>query len=278
MNTEPPEGDDLHRMLVSMKQNVLERATPRPKRRGRRAGIAIGIVGVLLLGAAGGGVALGLIPTSLTADPAPTATTTPEPTQTETPSGAPVIGRPTPTPTPTPTSTRPPYSLSDPGTWTISGDEVGPIALGGQDAVETDDLAGVFTADTGCLNPNVTFWVPVDPASPWLTVVRADDGTVQSIQIGNGAQNEGQRGPTTVQGIGVGSTLAEVRAAFPDARYTEPGNDTDAVPSDSPYGGWTTTINGVYVSFRVPPVNEEQRVDGVWVSTTDQDPPTEFCG
>ncbi|WFR67037.1 hypothetical protein P9139_21205 [Curtobacterium flaccumfaciens] len=87
-------------MLVSMKQNVLERATPRPKRRGRRAGIAIGIVGVLMLGAAGGGVALGLIPTSLTADPAPTATTTPEPTQTETPSGAPVIGRPTPTPPP----------------------------------------------------------------------------------------------------------------------------------------------------------------------------------
>ncbi len=122
MNTEPPVGDELQRMLVSMKQHVLERAESRPRRR-RLTGIAIGVVSVLLLGAAGGGVALGLIPTSLTAEPTPTATSTPEQTASETPSGAPVIGRPTPRPTPTstPTSTRAPYSVADPSTWTISG-------------------------------------------------------------------------------------------------------------------------------------------------------------
>ncbi len=59
MNTEPPEGDDLQRMLVAMKRNVLDHATPRPNgaeadpgrdRRGRaaRAGTATGAVALSL--------------------------------------------------------------------------------------------------------------------------------------------------------------------------------------------------------------------------------------
>ncbi|ROS58744.1 hypothetical protein EDF42_3541 [Curtobacterium sp. PhB172] len=277
MNTEPPEGDDLQRMLVSMKQNVLERATPRPKRHGRRVGIAIGVVGVLLLGAAGGGVALGLIPTSITAEPTPTASPSTEPTQTETPSGAPVVGQPTPTSTPsaTPTSTRAPYSLSDPDTWTISGSEVGPIALGGEYTAETDDLDGVYTASDGCLNPNVVFWYADDRNNPALTVVKADDGTIASVMVG--MNSDEVAGPTTAAGLGTGSTLTELRAAYPDLHYTEPGNDA-AQPSDSPYGGWTTTVNGVFVSFRFPSVGSGERANSVWVSTVDQSPPTEFCG
>ena len=96
MNTEPPEGDDLQRMLVSMKQHVLERATPRPKRRHFRPGIALGVVGLLAVGTATGAVALSLSQQDRPVA-APTQTHQPESTPTRsTPSSAPITATPTP--------------------------------------------------------------------------------------------------------------------------------------------------------------------------------------
>jgi hypothetical protein len=106
MNTEPPQGDDLQRMLVSMKQNVLERATPHPKRRRGRSGVVVGVVALLALGTATGAVALTL--SQQDADPvaAPTQTQQPEPSPSATtPSSAPITGAPIPKPTPTPRNT-----------------------------------------------------------------------------------------------------------------------------------------------------------------------------
>jgi hypothetical protein len=106
MNTEPPEGDELQRMLVSMKRNVLERAMPRPKRRRVRPGIAIGVVGLLAIGTATGAVALSL---SQQDDPvaAPVQTQEPEPAPSATtPTSAPITTTPRPRPaTPEPTAT-----------------------------------------------------------------------------------------------------------------------------------------------------------------------------
>jgi len=105
MNTEPPEGDDLQRMLVSMKQNVLERATPRPKRRRFRPGIALGVIGLLAIGTATGAVALSLSQQE-TPVAAPTTSRVPEPAPSATtPTSAPITQRPTPRPTPTPVNT-----------------------------------------------------------------------------------------------------------------------------------------------------------------------------
>ncbi len=102
MNTEPPEGDELQRMLVAMKQHVLERATPRPARRRGRPGIVVGVVALLALGTATGAVALTLSqqdrPTA-----APAQTQQPEPTPSATtPGSAPITGRPTARPTAAP--------------------------------------------------------------------------------------------------------------------------------------------------------------------------------
>ena len=270
MNTEPPEGDDLQRMLVSMKQNVLERATPRPKRHGRRAGIAIGVVGVLLLGVAGGGVALGLIPTSITAEPVPTATPTTEPVPTETPSGAPVVGRPTPTATPSPESARPPYSATDPSTWTISGSEVGPIALGGPIAGELDDLDGAYSrvVENACPSPTITDWQR-DGSAP-LTVVEKD-GTVWGVAIGASTATEAS-GPTTAEGFGAGSRLDDLRAAYPDLTFVQSQIFPD--PNES-FSMWTIERNGYHITFQT--AEDAQTIGTVWVSSF-ATVPYEFCG
>ena len=118
MNTEPPTGDDLHRMLVTMKQSVLDRAedrTPAPRRRGRRTGVVIGVIALLGLGATGGGVALGMIPQPFAAAPAPASSPSPtEPATPSTPAAAPVEDTPDPTPTRTPTATPTPVVATIP--------------------------------------------------------------------------------------------------------------------------------------------------------------------
>ncbi|WP_156463409.1 hypothetical protein [Frigoribacterium sp. Leaf172] len=109
MNTEPPTGDDLTRMLVSMKKNVLERATDTTRRRpGRRFGIAFGLVALIGLGSAGGAVAMGFVPSPfeglaqpeptavVSTPPAPTPTATPTPEPSAAPSTQPVGGTPEP--------------------------------------------------------------------------------------------------------------------------------------------------------------------------------------
>jgi hypothetical protein len=109
MNTEPPTGDDLTRMLVSMKKNVLERATDTTRRRpGRRFGIAFGLVALIGLGSAGGAVAMGFVPSPfeglaqpeptavVSTPPAPTPTATPTPEPSAAPSTQPIGGTPEP--------------------------------------------------------------------------------------------------------------------------------------------------------------------------------------
>jgi hypothetical protein len=105
MNTEPPEGDDLQRMLVSMKQHVLEHATPHRRRR-FRPGIALGIVGLLAIGTATGAVALTLSQQDDQPVTAPTQTQQPAPAPSATtPTSAPITEKPTPRPAVTPSAT-----------------------------------------------------------------------------------------------------------------------------------------------------------------------------
>ncbi|MGW8433123.1 hypothetical protein ACWGJ9_18700 [Curtobacterium citreum] len=274
MDSEPPKGDDLQRLLVTMKQDVLARATPRRGPRRRRTGIAIGVVAALLLGAAGGSVALGLIPGQDDRAAPPAATATPEPTPTRTPDGAPVVDSPPPTPTPTPTSTRRPFALDDPGTWTISGTEVGPIALDGAYDAETDDLAATYVH-----SPCYALWDPREPSgpsgeAPSLFIVPDGSGGISGVDI---AGLPRPAAPTTAEGLGLGSTLDELRAAYPDLHYTVfDGAAPEPDPADeNPYGVWTTTIDGGHVSFHVTATTP---VNGIWVSIQRATPPTEFCG
>ena len=107
MDTEPPVGDELQRMLVTMKQSVLERATPRQKRRRGHTGVVVGVVALLALGTASGAVALTLSQQDRpVAAPVQTQEPAPAPTAT-TPTSAPITGRPTPRPEPSATPATP---------------------------------------------------------------------------------------------------------------------------------------------------------------------------
>ncbi|MBF4600629.1 hypothetical protein ITJ55_07385 [Frigoribacterium sp. VKM Ac-1396] len=95
MNSEPPTGDELARLLVTMKQNVLERTTESPRRkRHRNLGLGLGLAALLAIGGGSGALALGMLPSPFpaSAPAAPTSTPTPTPTATRT-----ATPRPTPT-------------------------------------------------------------------------------------------------------------------------------------------------------------------------------------
>ena len=277
MNSEPPIGDDLQRMLVSMKQNVLERAEPR-KRRGRRTGIVIAVIALLAVGTAGGGVALGLIPTSPAAAPAPTPTATSEPSQTVTPSSAPVVDAPTPIPTPTPT--RPTYSAADWSTWTISPDAVGPATLGSPTGADDAALRTGFAPAPpllddkgnviypyGCPNPDSRIW---DGPGGARVVEVVDGGAVGTVIIGQGEGAPPQLvGPTTVEGIGLGSTLDDVKAAYPDLVQTR----------KDPAGGirdtfWAVQSGDRWFVFQIPDGGD--RVATVYVGNSSE-PQDDYC-
>lgn len=273
MNTEPPVGDDLQRMLVSMKETVLSRAAERPRRsRSRgRIGVVAGVVALLGIGVASGSIALGMIPQPFSA--APSASPTAPATTTPTPSSAPIVGM----PTPTPTTTRAAFALDDPTTWTITPAEVGPVAIGGTLDAESDDLAAAYE-HLESPYPNCepsTLWgrdggttielswgqyQEDDVASVFGVMVAAPGGTTPSGPV---------PGPTTAAGIGVGSTLSELRAAYPTlGTYYKP-TDADA------YTIWSVRDDAGVLLFDVG--DDGQHIRSVWAST-DPSQPIALCG
>jgi hypothetical protein len=126
MDVEPPTGDDLNRMLVSMKQDVLRRAAAEPPARRRpwarrHLGLTLGLVALLGIGGAGGALAL-VLPSPFQASPAATPSSTPSAT---------------PSVRPTPTATAAPVEPAQPAV---------PSAALGIDCATLGERIGVTTA------------------------------------------------------------------------------------------------------------------------------------
>ena len=113
------------------------------------------------------------------------------------------------TPGPTEQTTAPPADSSD---LVVAPGRIGPVRVGisKDEAVST----GLFDADVdgveGC-----TFQLQWKKEFEGVDVSTLEDGTVASLGVLAG-------GPKTSEGIGVGSTLAEVKAAYPELSPVKP--------------------------------------------------------
>lgn len=164
MRSEPPTGDELTRLLVSAKRNVLEQVAqePAPKKRSTVADRVIGLVlGVaLLLGVgAGAAFALGVIPPLGSAPLA----TTPSPT---------AASAPTSSPTPPPTPPTPPTEYS-----VIPGQPASRYGLTCEMLIDASVVSDFFITDVAPADPIVSA-SGVGIAIPRRTSVLSEGGTV----------------------------------------------------------------------------------------------------
>lgn len=153
------------------------------------------------------------------------------------------VGEPTREPaassTPTTAATDSPADIddSDPASWIISAEGIGPVRLG----QTLDDAAlalAAFTPQTvPCDNVNYRMYVLTD--SLQLTIATADGATVRGVAVLTDLDSVATvASPQTAEGVGLGSTVAEVQAAYPDA-----------VP-DSGSGEYTHVVDGdIWISF-----------------------------
>jgi hypothetical protein len=164
-------------------------------------------------------------------DPAPTTTVTvtapaPSPSPTETPEPDPA-----PEPAPDPSA----YSVDDPGTWIIDYAGIGPFVVGSTlEGIEADlphspetCRAGVDTYDFGGLGLTAVSGIDEsDPAAP-VVIVRmlAIDSIDPAVQ------------PRTEAGIGLGSTVAELQAAYQELETVQGmgGSTVYQLAADSRY-------------------------------------------
>ncbi|MEV1129274.1 hypothetical protein [Agromyces sp. NPDC049794] len=218
MRSEPPTGDELTRMLVSMKRNVLEQVGNEPataKRLSRTDRIVGGVLaGALLAGvAAGAAFVFGLAPLGqYSMDPA--ATTSPKPVTSPSP---------TPTPTPTPPPTEEPAAPGMPESR---------YGLTCESLVDPALVSDLFTTDVAPADPIVTA-SGVGIAVPRITSIFSVGGTV--CEWSNGVAENDQYG-WEPEYVGVTVSIVPQPVAGWSERATQYGMPDDRSRCDVPAG------------------------------------------
>jgi len=204
-----------------------------------------------------GGVALALTGKLPFIDqPIPPATSTSTPETTESPT-------PPPSPTPTPTESQAPaIDLSAPQTWIIGDGSVGPLTLG----QPRQDAAAVMTAFT-----KEPYQCDVDlyaSTSSRMSIVLGPDAAGSSVDmiLINSNYDPAAPSPRTAEGIGLGSTVDEILAAYPNIQRPDPR----LYPTYS-----LVQADGTWIDFSIGVGT--QTVSAITVMHGDY-PPPEYCG
>jgi len=186
-----------------------------------------------------------------------------------TPSSKPDVPAATVTPEPSATADQSapvdPADPADPSTWLISDTGIGPIELG----MPYSDALGLMPPGTEN-DPERCAWLAwwTAPAEDYnvYTAGSSDTpgaGTVVLVATEAPAGSAVAPGPRTAEGVGVGSTVAEVQEAYPSAVETADSTDPSIVH---------LRAGRIFFTYREDPVIRAVTV------TTAEVPPYELCG
>ena len=138
-------------------------------------------------------------------------------------------------PAPTASSANP----DDTASWTISYEGIGPVAWG-QSSDEARASLGDFTEKLVEQCPDLLVFESETLPNVWL-VLDGDGVTIDQVVVTADSADAVSESPETAEGIGVGSTVDEVMAAYPDAEVAEePVADTRYSITDG--SGWINVV------------------------------------
>lgn len=179
---------------------------------------------------------------------APVPTSTPTSSPAASPSSTP---RPTPSETPTPTPADPSAS------WVFASGSFGPISLGGNGAETAAALGWKPASPSNCVELYSNLEAGIDAGDTRWRIAYgalADDRGIQWIDLRamGSVENISPSAPRTAENIGIGSTEAEIMAAYPSAGIV---TDTGAYREYTVDGG-----DGTYLHFITGTTSEVFRV------------------
>lgn len=167
--------------------------------------------------------------------------------------------------TPPPTSSEPPVA-DDLSTWIVTPDALGPVALGDDFAATLKELPG-WTNDEQC--SWTAFWnTPEGTMNVYFARdSAADAGPVITVAVDRLEAVQPEDGPHTESGVGLGSTRADVMAAYPDA----------AEQTSTIGGRQMLRVGEQGTAAMFFTLDADDTVSGISV-TTAEEPPYEVCG
>lgn len=165
----------------------------------------------------------------------------------------------------TPAATPAAIDVSDPSSWLITFDGVGPLRVGGRISEQRPAMTA-FAEDPRDYCPRAAFQ-PVTGDAPHLwAILDGDFETVTAVVVRGGAEPNAEGSPKTEAGIGLGATTAELLEAYPDISEPVASNNSMVYAVNGGDGKW--------IDFSTSP---EGYVSAITVMDAPK-PPSEYCG